>query len=111
LRGEGLKVGTETHGPGIGVHVKAIFCQTGDVRPIELTAKGQHETVVLKACESHGAGHLDLDLLIGEVDASHFPFDSLDAHRPEDIIQGNPDRTQIGFVVPDSDAMISVRID
>ena len=111
MRGEGLKVGVETGSPGIGVHVKAILCQTGNVRPIELAAKGYHETVVLKARESPGAGHLDLDLLVGKIDATHLPFDSLDAHRAEDIIQGNPDRTQINFVVPDSDAMIRVRID
>ena len=109
MRGKGMKVGVETSGPGIGVHVKAKFCQTADVRPIESAAKGQHETVVLEACHSPGAGHLDL--LIGKVDASHLPFDSLNAHRPEDIIQRNPDVTQISFIVPDSDAMIRVGID
>jgi hypothetical protein len=111
LRGKRLKVGIETSGPAIGVHVKAIFCQTGDVRPIELTAKGQHKAVVLEACWLPNAGHLDLDPLIGEVDGSHLSFDSLDAHGLEDIIQGDPDGTQISFVVPDSDAMIRVRID
>jgi hypothetical protein len=54
---------------------------------------------------------LELDPLIGEVDASHAPFDSLDAHRPEDIIQRNPDRSQISLIVPDSDAMKSVLVD
>jgi hypothetical protein len=52
-----------------------------------------------------------LYLLIEEVDASHLPFDSLDVHWPEDIIQGNPNSTQISFVVPHADAMIRVRID
>jgi hypothetical protein len=111
LRREGLKVGIETNGPGIGVHIKAIFFQTGDVRAIELAAKGHHETVILKPCQPPGASRLDLDMLIGEVDAGHLPFHSLDAHRSQDIIQGNPDRTQISFVVAHSDAMIRVRID
>jgi len=78
---------------------------------MELTAQGQNQTVVLKACRPPCASHLDLHLLIGEVDTSHLPFDSLDAYRPEDIIQRDPDKTQISFIVPDPDAVIRVSID
>ncbi len=73
----------------IGVHVEGMFAQSGDVGPEEPAAECQDEAVIGEGLSSarrfHAHGHP------GHIDAGDFPFDAMDSHGSEDVVQGNPD--------------------
>src|SRR5262249_28535497 len=93
----------------VGVHVEAVLGEARDGRPEELAAEGENETVVEKGLRS--VYRVDGRSLRGQVEVGDLPFHAADADRAEHVIKGNADRSQVGLVVPHTDAVKGVAVD
>src|SRR5262249_44300174 len=93
----------------VGVHVEAVLGKARDGRPEELAAEGENETVVEKGLRS--VYRVDGRGLRGQVEVGDLPFHAADADRAEHVIKGNADRSQVGLVVPHTDAVKGVAVD
>src|SRR5262245_887268 len=93
----------------VRVHVEGMLGQSGDLRPEELAAEGEHEAVIGKSllATRRCYGHK----LFRCVDAGDLPFHAPDTDGVEHVIKAHPDMSQVRFVIPHANAVEGVAVD
>jgi len=95
----------------IGIDVEGVLREARQVWTIKFAAEGKDQSVVANRAWISRLSELNANLLLLKVDIDHVPFDSLDANGFQNIVQSNPDGSQINLIIPNPDTMVSISID
>src|SRR5262245_512492 len=93
----------------IGVHVKGIGRESGNIWAGHLTAKRQHQAIVGQDLPS--ARGCDGYLLICDVDRLNLGGQMAYAYRIEHLAEGDRDVAEIDLVIADTNVVIGVAVD
>ena len=93
----------EPHRSAVGIDVETILRQSGQVRPCELAAQGEYQSVVAKGLRPLGivVGHGPR----GDVDARHLALDAAHADGHQHLVERHARLRKVGLVVPHTDRM------
>ena len=93
----------------IGIHVKTITREAGNVRARQFTAERQHQSIVGQ--ELPAAGRCDGHPLFREIDCLDPGGQMVDADRIEHLAERDSDLAKVDLVIPDSNVVIGVTVD